>query len=398
MQFSAPEVANALLKEFINDHFPFDVAEVQVRPAAVSLNSINGYLYTVAGEKLFFKTHVEPQSLIHEYYNSTILAAAGYPIIQPIFSSTEWGKQLLVYEFFEFPSLFDVARQLELGQRQDLEQILVLQIKADQQLWQIYQQSLQTLSAEDHRSAPIHQLFGHRLVGGRYQDFYAGQPVVLPNQTLNFEQLAACQWRINGRRYPDTLADLIAQASQELDSIDRPTPAVVGHGDAHNGNIFVDQEAEQLIYFDPAFAGRHSPFLDLAKPIFHNVFAIWLYFPTEIARDLSMQMSLTPGEIGIEHDFTPSAIRIGFLQSKLEHVLQPLLTELQAGNQLPPNWRQELKLALFCCPFLTMNLCDSRRFPPEITLLGLSLAVEMGSNSPGDQRSLLDQSLDTLVV
>lgn len=396
LQFSDQAAANALLKDFVNDNFPFNVEQVQVRPSAVSLNSINGFLHTVEGDKLFFKTHVEPQSLIHEYYNSTIMAEAGYPIIQPIFSSTEWGKQLLVYEFFESPSLFDVARQIETGQRGGADQIIALQEKADQDLWAIYQQTLQPLSAEDHAEVPIHQLFVHRLVGGRYHEFYAGKEVKLPGHTLNFDQLAQLTWQINGIPYQDTLADIIQTASQKL--VPTSTPSVVGHGDAHNGNVFVDEDAETLIYFDPAFAGRHSPFLDLTKPIFHNVFAIWLYFPQEIAKDLSINLEISADQIQVDHDFRPSAIRLRFLQSKLMHVLRPLLERLKASGQLPETWRQELKLALFCCPFLTMNLCDIQRFPPEITLLGLSLAVEMGSSSTSQDQSILDTALDQLNI
>lgn len=394
LQFSDQAAANALLKDFVNDNFPFNVKQVQVRPSAVSLNSINGFLHTVEGDKLFFKTHVEPQSLIHEYYNSTIMAEAGYPIIQPIFSSTEWGKQLLVYEFFEFPSLFDVARQIETGQRGGVDRIIALQEKADQALWDIYQQTLQPLSAEDHAQVPIHQLFVHRLVGGRYHEFYVGQEVKLPGQTLSFDQLAKLTWQINGITYQDTLADIIQTASQKLNPT--ATPSVVGHGDAHNGNVFVDETTETLIYFDPAFAGRHSPFLDLTKPIFHNVFAIWLYFPQEIAKAMSINLEISSNYIHVDHDFQPSSIRLGFLQSKLKYVLQPLIDHLKATEQLPETWRQELKLALFCCPFLTMNLCDAQRFPPEITLLGLSLAVEMGSSSTSQKQSILDTVLNQL--
>ena len=43
-----------------------------------------------------------------------------------------------------------------------------------------------------------------------------------------------------------------------------------------------------------------------------------------------------------------------------------------------------------------MNLCDNQRFPPEITLLGLSLAVEMGSSSTSQDQSILDAALDQL--
>lgn len=393
LQFRDLKSANAALKDFLNANFPYDVVTVDLRPSAVSLNSINGVLLTQQGEKLFFKTHIEPQSIIHEYYNSTVLAEAGYPVIQPVYSSTEWGKQLLIYPFFELPSLFEVARELETTQTQDTEAIVALQQQADDHLWQIYQHTLEVLPAQDHASAPVHQLFFHRLTGGRYHQFYGGQDVHLPGQTLNYEQLDQKYWQINGIAYEDTLNDLVRKAIDRLDPTRSGTIAVVGHGDAHNGNVFVDQAQGQLVYFDPAFAGRHSPFLDLTKPVFHNVFASWMYFPQAVAQALSIQMEIHSEQVVVTHNFVPSALRLAFLDSKLNRVLKPLLHHLNAQNLLSPHWREELKLALFCCPFLTMNLRDTQRFPPEITLLGLAIAIEMGSQSEGDRTSLLDTAL-----
>jgi len=73
--------------------------------------------------------------------------------------------------------------------------------------------------------------------------------------------------------------------------------------------------------------------------------------------------------------------------------LERLVPFLKARNELRSDWRGYLKAALFCCPFLTMNLADTAKFPPQIALLGLSMAIEMGSESAG-QRSLIDQALD----
>jgi hypothetical protein len=42
-----------------------------------------------------------------------------------------------------------------------------------------------------------------------------------------------------------------------------------------------------------------------------------------------------------------------------------------------------------------MNLADSTKFPPEISLLGLCMAVEMGAASQG-HRSLIDRMLDEI--
>ena len=53
LQFTNPVEANQLLLTFINENLPFKIKEVTLRPLAVSLNSINGFLTTEEGEKLF---------------------------------------------------------------------------------------------------------------------------------------------------------------------------------------------------------------------------------------------------------------------------------------------------------------------------------------------------------
>jgi len=397
LQFRDLDTANQRLGEFFRDHWSPDVAEVVARPSAVSLNSINGMLTLKTGQRFFFKTHVEPQSLIHEYYNAGLLAEVGYPVIQPVAQSTAWGKQFLIYDYFEAPCLFDWVWALDNGQAQDDHgaAVIAAQHQADDGLWHIYQHTLKPLAAQDNRQAPVHQLFSHRLTGGRYQQFYQGAAIALPGQTLAFEDLANKRWVINGIPFCHTLGELIRMAIQTLDP-SQNTPAIVGHGDAHNGNVFWDQARGQVIYFDPAFAGRHSPFLDLAKPLFHNVFATWMYFPQAIAQTLTIDLTVEDNWLVVNHDFVPSPLRLEFLHSKLERVLHPLLQEIHARNLWVEGWREILKLALFCCPFLTMNLGDRGRFPPTITLLGLALAVEMGSTGMDDHRSFLDRRFDAI--
>jgi hypothetical protein len=393
LQFHDIPAANAKMLEFLQkSDLPFHVESVVVRPLAVSLNSINGFIATKFGQKLFFKTHIEPQSIISEYYNAEILADAGYLVIQPLYGSTTYGKQLLIYEFFDVPSLFDVMRQLETGNRQDGAEIIAIQEQADQELSSIYLHTLMPLSAEEHRESPIHQLFYHRLTGGRYATFYEGQEVALPNQTVTFAELAQWQWQINGVDYAESLAEIVQRAIEILNPAEREVWSVVGHGDAHNGNVFLEQD--RLIYFDPAFAGRHAALLDITKPLFHNVFATWMYFPQAIADELHISWKLEQGVIKVTHDFQPIPERVKTLQSKLQLVLKPLLQQLKSQGGLDGDWREYLKAALFCCPFLTMNLRDAAKFPPAITLLGLALAVEMGSDSSG--QSLLDRELDKI--
>jgi hypothetical protein len=396
LQFSNLDAANEALRNLLNSYLPFRITGLQIRPLAVSLNSINGFLQTDEGKNLFFKTHVEPQSIVNEYYNSTILAEAGYPVLRPVHSVTEQGKQILIYEIVDNPSLFTVIHDFETDQRNGAERIIAAQEQADAELLDIYRATLSQISAKDHARAPVHQLFYHRLTGGRYASFYQDQEISLPGHTTNFEHLKQMHWTINGRTFASTLGELVEQAISLLDPARSDTPSVVGHGDAHNGNVFFDEQHERLFYFDPAFAGRHSPLLDLAKPLFHNVFATWMYFPNEVDRDLSITLETQDDTLVVRHDFAPTPLRVALFRSKTRQVLQPLLRNIKARGWLAAEWRAYLKLALLCCPLLTMNLADRQKFPPSIGLLGLCMAVEMGSESSGETHSLLNSELDLI--
>jgi len=394
LQFTDKPAAESLLLEFLRANYTFsaDAVSVELRPLAVSLNSFNGFMMLANGQRYFFKTHIESDGVIDEYYHATLLAEAGYPVLQPIFTSNEAGKQLLVYEVISDPSVFDLAWGIETGSSDLLPQLTRAQNQSDDLLFQLYLNSLEDQSAADADRAPIHQLFYHRLTGGRLARFYEGTQIALPDGITPIDEVCSAHWIINGQVYESSLNDLIASA------IDRLQPAqqdvsIIGHGDAHNGNVFYRGESVPLMYFDPAFAGRHSPLLDLTKPLFHNVFAMWMYFPQVKAAQTHITLKREGQVWRVEHDYALRPVRQMFLRSKVERTLIPVLTELKRCNRLRDDWRAYLKASLFCCPFLTMNLTDGAKFPPAISLLGLAMSVEMGAESTG-QRSLIDQTLD----
>ena len=397
LQFQDKSVAEDLLLRFLRESFPLDIVTVNLRPLVVSLNSFNGFMILRDGRRLFFKTHTESDGVIAEYYNAGQLADAGYPVLQPIFSSTEAGKQLLVYEVIDDPSVFDLAWAVETGQSELLLKLTRAQHNADDQLLPLYRETLEWQPAEAAATTPIHQLFYHRLAGGRLSRFYGDAEdtslyIALPDGTISMHEVRAARWEINGQHYHRTLNDLIAEAVRLLQPA-QAGPSVVGHGDAHNGNVFYRPKTKSLLYFDPAFAGRHHPLLDLTKPLFHNVFAMWMYFPHEKAARTQVLLHRDGDVWHVEHDYQIHPVREMFLDSKVERVLIPFLSELRARGWLRDDWRAYLKAALFCCPFLTMNLADADKFPPSISLLGLAMAIEMGAESIGE-RSRIDQMLD----
>ncbi|MDX2160578.1 MAG: hypothetical protein SF162_04555 [bacterium] len=397
LQFSDQAAAAALLKTFIQETFSLAVETVELRPLAVSLNSFNGFMTLVDGQRLFFKTHIEAHGVIGEYYNAAALAEAGYPVLQPILQSTEVGKQFLVYPVIDDPSVFDVAFDIDNGDNARHDDLERAQSQADEQLLRIYQRTLAWQRSDDAAAAPIHQLFYHRLMGGRLDQFYGGGTAIQldrQHDPISMQQVRAVQWTINGQTYDDTLNGIIERAVHLLQP-SQAGPAIVGHGDAHNGNVFLQGSGQtaRLLYFDPAFAGRHDPLLDLTKPLFHNVFAAWMYHPDAVAARLRIALDDQGERWIVTHDYPHHPVRAMFLRSKIDRVLTPLLGDLQARGWLRADWRARLKAALFCCPFLTMNLTDARKFPASISLLGLALAVEMGAESQG-KRSRIDQILD----
>jgi phosphoglycolate phosphatase-like HAD superfamily hydrolase len=385
MQFTEREKAERLLQHWFTRHMNLKTESVTLTPKAVSLNSFNGF-YRSNGEEYFFKTHIEEQGIVEEYYHAGQLYHAGYNIVRPLRTIHKDGQQMVVYPIVRWPVMFDLMRAVESGEAKDgtFDMLLSAEKQECYRLLHIYQSTFAPSAAEEHARAPIHQLFWHRLAGGRYKNFYEGKLVPLPNHTrtqennIPFNELLNYPWVINGVSQQQTLGELIERAKVVLNPA-RSALTIIGHGDAHFGNVFLENQ-KSFLYFDPAFAGRHSPLLDIVKPLFHNVYAMWMYFPLDIAQSLHLTISRGDKSIVVEHSYKLTPVREAILQTKVEHLLGPLLAELRARDALPPDWKEIVQLAMLCCALLTINLLDGERVPATITWLGLLLAVQIGNS------------------
>jgi hypothetical protein len=160
---------------------------------------------------------------------------------------------------------------------------------------------------------------------------------------------------------------------------------VTAHGDAHNANVWFEEthKPPRLSLFDPAFAGEHVPaLLAEVKPTFHNIFAhpFWLYEPQVAATRFQARAQRRGDVLAIETDWALSPLRRAFLEQKGALLWRPLLAAMQARGQLPADWRRPLKLALFCCPTLVMNLrSGAGAHNPVSSAIGLGIAAMMGS-------------------
>ncbi len=412
LQFTRRETAEKLLRLWFARHMDLLTQNVRLTPKAVSLNSFNGF-YQSNGQEFFFKTHVESHGVLNEYYHAQLLETAGYNVVRPLQLVREKERQMVIYPVVKWPVMFDLVRALETDQELPAGITADALVEAEREecarLLDIYRATFQPTPTPSPDFPPIHQLFWHRLSGERFQKFYVNKIVPLPAGSkpaeLPFADVASYRWVINGVEQTRSLGELVRQAREALHPAQAMATAV-GHSDAHFGNVFLEQlpgepqraqgvlhsqlhtlgsgTTYRYLYFDPAFAGRHSPLLDIVKPLYHNVFATWMYFPQEVARDLHIAVKIEDKQIIVEHDYVLTPIRRALLHTKYEHLLAPLVSWLEEQRALPEGWQEFLNLTLMCCPLLTINLFDRAKMPPEVGWLGLSQAVQLGNSGIAD--------------
>jgi SAM-dependent methyltransferase len=412
------EGARRALERLVADVTGLKPLELSVNADEYSLNSLNGTVQLADGNRFFFKFHSEEgeESTIAEYYNAELLRRSGYDVDVPVYACGEPGRQILLYGLRSDARLADVCRSIELGEgRYDPERVIAAQVEHDRSVAERMIESLHAATPAEVAAEPIHQLFWNRLVspdvapdeapdaatnaapvpgfGGRVDRFYVGKPATLgspPSQvTLDWNTLRDATWVIDGIEYRDSLGDLFAEAGRVL----RPealggSGAVVAHGDEHNANVWFEDrpgERPRLVSFDPAFAGPHLPALIAdVKATFHNVYAhpFWLYEPALAAERYTVRARVDEqGRVAIDSDFAPSPLRLAFRDSKAENVWRPLIAALRSAGMLPVEWQRIVRLALFCCPTLVLDLraSGSGAHNPVSSALGLSIAIAAGS-------------------
>ena len=409
--------AEAVVAALIAEEFDRKVTALSINRDAYSLNSLNGFVETDAGP-FFFKFHQEEgeDRMAGEYYRARILAEAGLPVDLPVETSTKPGRQILLYRLRKDRRLAEVARDLDTTDDMGLlAPVIAAQEALDRAVADVTLKTLHPITAEQSRVEPIHRLFHERLrdfdrpgtIGGRFASFYRGQDFVLPGVTLNWRDLRDLKIALNGVVYQDSLGALFEAAFTALDPARFAGLGVTAHGDAHNANVWYEDAANppRLALFDPAFAGEHVPaLLAEVKPTFHNIFAhpFWLYEPDVAATRFKAKAERRGDILAIETDWALSQLRRAFLEGKGRLLWKPLLAALQARGQLPPDWRRLVKLALFCCPTLVMNLrsgphgIEGGSHNPISSAIGLGLAIMMGSEPVDPAADALSDFLDAI--
>ncbi|WP_112310276.1 hypothetical protein [Pseudogemmobacter bohemicus] len=391
-----PARAETMLAAFLGETFGITATGLRINHDQYSLNSLNGFFSCEKGA-CFFKFHQEEgeEEMRGEYYRADILARAGLPVDQPILSSTLPGEQILVYRRREDPRFSDVLRALDLAPDAAAStRALGAERELNSRLLTVAKASLHQITPEDSAAEPIHRLFSERLIdpstghypGGRLASFYTDKAFALPGVTASWDELSEARPVINGLDYSSTIAGLFRAAHHRLAPEHlADAGGIVAHGDAHNANIWYErgEAADHLAFFDPAFAGENVPsLLAEVKSTFHNILAhpLWLYDSDMVPGRWQVSARLADGCLYIDSDWGPGRLREDLLMAKAESFWKPWLAHLAAQGLLPADWERVIRLALFLCPTLVMNLrAGAGRHSPESSAIGLAQAILCGA-------------------
>ncbi|KQW24257.1 hypothetical protein ASE36_21600 [Rhizobium sp. Root274] len=397
--------AERMLADLLRDLFKIEPRNVAINHDQYSLNSLNGFFDT-DDDQFFFKFHQEEgeEAMSGEYYRADILARAGLPVDQPLLISVLPGEQILVYRRRTDPRFSDVLRALDL---KDDPPARAKAVEAERQMseavLEVYRETLHAVTPQNVAAEPIHRLFYERLIdpptgsypGGRMASFYVGKEFAFPGVTLDWQALSRLPFEINGVKYRDSLGVLFNEAHERLNPVRlADAGGVVAHGDAHNANVWYEDHGDtaHLSFFDPAFAGEHIPtLLAEVKTTFHNILAhpFWLYDPALASEHYTAAAILDGDLLRVTTSYEVSPVRRDLLSVKAEAMWKPLLTDLKARDMLPEDWRRVVRLGLFLCPTLVMNLrAGATSHNPVSSLVGLSSAIMAGSEPVAGQDML----------
>jgi len=408
-----PKKAAEELLVFIKENFPeIEAQSVSINDSKVSLNSVNGFIQ-MKRKEYFFKFHAEEGEEVSlkesEYYNARVLKNAGYPMVEALFMKTEPGSQFVIYPKIEASTVFEELEKLEKNyvntgnyNKKNKKELLESEKDVLELQGKVYLASLAVSDAKTLKNSSIFQLFTHRLNGvkghtSRVDLFYSDKDFELPGgEKINSEDFKKLKWTINGVSYSENIEGIIKSAKQILKPKGEKIPVVLGHGDDHNGNKFYI--GGKFLFFDPAFAGQHPALLSFIKATAHNTFLhpFWLYDSNQV-NDIDLKYSISENEISIEHNLgfpESSPIRSEILDMQIEYVWRPLIIKLRMEKLLPENYKEYIRKALFCCPFLVYNLADYSKFSHVSSFLALSKCVELGSE--GDKKNYVDDFLDKI--
>ncbi|KAI1166338.1 hypothetical protein F5B18DRAFT_667689 [Nemania serpens] len=245
--------------------------------------------------------------------------------------------------------------------RQDMSHassILYIELVKAEDTLRAYRSSLSLRTDAPVTRQNIQRLFHDRLVDDiRMNEFY-GPGMTLAGERFSLEELLSLRWRINGQPYPplreafDEARKIVAPDSAQILSC----PIVFGLGDGHGGNVMFRYLNEKggtgkVKFIDYEVAGFHPVMLDLAKPLYYDVFYETLYrkLMLENAHRALYRVCRDANTIIVELPPMADSLAQAILDIKLRYLIKPLCDEIRKQGGNAEDHLPILGHALFLC-------------------------------------------------
>ncbi|KAI1138326.1 hypothetical protein F5Y05DRAFT_418555 [Hypoxylon sp. FL0543] len=291
------------------------------------------------------------------------LAAAYYPRIQvPRISAS--GD--LLYPLFKGTTQADLRLSYIKGGCNDwktAERLLYAELVKAEDTLRAYRKSLsQNTVWEEDAEDRLARLFHFRSIESTLRQFY-GDAIQLMGKSIPLHSFLRRSWVINGIRYPCLKALFLPaycnSASSSLQN--SPCPMVFGLGDAHGENVMISSETSErgsprVLFVDQKFAGVHPVMLDLASPLYNDVFFAALHNdPTLPGEGIDLRCKVREDTIFLNFGPKVGPLTQAILDIKLRYLIRPLCEEAQKLGCSLDSHVPMLSMALLLCATLTRS-------------------------------------------
>ena len=348
-----------------------DLSLIKRRPSKVAPNSA-GFKITLPAEKsgergieIFCKRSQHPQQELERARNA---AAIGFHVHEPLIGCT--GD--LLYPFLGRTeselrlSFYRIGLSMGYWGKDDIEMILHAEMIKAEDMLHAYKKSLKANNickpkASEH---PLHHSFHSQVLhNSKFRKLY-GDSLSFGHKTRPMAEFLDTPWKINGVHYP-SLGKLFRNAESVLHPTSHQSlscPLAFGLGVAHGVNVMIASDvspngSRDILYTNYEIAGFHPVLLDLATPLYHDVFFRTLSLDDFQVLEKIGENKYEFDEDVISVDFDPLAddMTQAVFDIKQKFLLQPLFSfAFSIGLDLEKNMPL-LSSALLLCATLTQN-------------------------------------------
>lgn len=325
-----------------------------------------------------WQQEVKGSFLVSKYYRNTTIFPIG--VVK--------SKNILLYPFHNGRNVAFLRLDYEVANKNLFEKLVLIELQRTDIILGAYISSA-SISSQPLESIKLKRFFIDRLLNeNRLKELYSSHVLSINGRTISLQKLLSSNIIVNGTPC-GKLKTLCKKSEYMLRNnvfLNKPQLTICGLGDGHCGNVLVSNcsrargQRFDLVNIDYEVAGIHSPWLDLAKPFytdvfFHVIYADYIKSITgkDVTERKQLRLSYIDESINIELNLQQSELSKVIYGIKTKYLIIPFLKFLQSNHNLEidKNWPIIFGHAMFCCAVLARDYSDNS----EIFFLNLALGA-----------------------